>query len=228
MKKKFYLIGKEEQRLTDTTFHISFEDNDVLELSFIPKEKDHADDGVLIHDYHLIELEDGIFQVIFPHEGNTYIIDLNLYTKNAFRICSDEYKTGSLSYTSAGNRPITNQEKAVDFWLRFFDKHDETAIDDYLSDPYIQHNPTVKDGIKAFYDEFHERFKTDMKECTTKIKHVSSRGDLVFIHNILKRSPEVRGHAAVDIFRFENGRIVEHWDVIQKMPESSVNEHPMF
>mgnify|MGYP006967442130 CR=1 FL=1 len=44
----------------------------------------------------------------------------------------------------------------MDFWLRFFDKHDETAIDDYLSDPYIQHNPTVKDGVKAFYDEFHE------------------------------------------------------------------------
>ena len=116
----------------------------------------------------------------------------------------------------------------MDFWLRFFDKHDETAIDDYLSDPNIQHNPTIKDGIKAFYDEFHEHFKTDTKECTTEIKRVSSRGDLVFIHNILKRSPEVRGHAAVDIFRFENGRIVEHWDVIQKMPESSVNEHPMF
>ena len=157
MKKKFYLIDKEEQRLTDTTFRISFEDNDALELSFIPKEKDHADDGVFIHDHHLIELEDGIFQAIFPYEGNTYIIDLNLYAKNAFRICSDECKTGSLSYTSTGNRPITNQEKAVDFWLRFFDRHDETAINDYLSDPYIQHNPTVKDGVKAFYDEFHEQ-----------------------------------------------------------------------
>ena len=67
-----------------------------------------------------------------------------------------------------------------------------------------------------------------MKECTTIVKKVVARDNLVFIHNILKRSPMVKGHAAVDIFRFENGKIVEHWDVIQPMPEVSKNNHPMF
>ena len=62
----------------------------------------------------------------------------------------------------------------------------------------------------------------------TRIKSIHSSGDLVYIHNLVKSNLEDKGSAAIDIFRFENGKIVEHWDVIQPMPESSANDHPMF
>lgn len=67
-----------------------------------------------------------------------------------------------------------------------------------------------------------------MKNCCTEIKHIVSENDLVMIHNILKKSPEEKGHAAVDIFRLQNGKIVEHWDVIQRIPDTSKNKQPMF
>jgi predicted SnoaL-like aldol condensation-catalyzing enzyme len=53
-------------------------------------------------------------------------------------------------------------------------------------------------------------------------------GDLVVTHNLLKTSPADRGSAAADFFRLEDGKLVEHWDVIQPVPESAANEHPMF
>jgi predicted SnoaL-like aldol condensation-catalyzing enzyme len=47
-------------------------------------------------------------------------------------------------------------------------------------------------------------------------------------HSLLKTSTEDRGTAAADIFRFEEGKVVEHWDVLQPVPESAANDHPMF
>ena len=203
------------------------------------QEENVQDDCVAIENCQISKVEDGLFQLVFVYQDvvTTGIIDLCNHTivftsivkkgayefvntKGSFHLITEDYHEDKSC--------ITNADIAVDFWLRFFDQHDETAIDEYLEEPYLQHNPTVADGVKAFRDAFHDRFFTDMKECHTEVKRVVSRGDLVFIHNILKRNPSVKGHAAVDIFRVVNGKIVEHWDVIQKMPETSVNEHPMF
>jgi predicted SnoaL-like aldol condensation-catalyzing enzyme len=60
------------------------------------------------------------------------------------------------------------------------------------------------------------------------IKRVVAEGDLVVMHSLFKTSPEDRGTAAADFFRLEDGRIVEHWDVLQLVPESAANDHPMF
>ena len=184
---------------------------------------------MVIDNYQLLPIEDGIYQLVFVHKASVYTVIIDLMEKEVVvtSIVNHEIvkQVGTICLDSVF---MTNAEKAVDFWIRFFNDHDETAIDDYLAEPYLQHNPTVADGVEAFRNEFHPRFKGDMKDSSTIVKRVVSRKDLVFIHNILKRNPLVKGHAAVDIFRFENGKIVEHWDVIQKMPEISKNDHPMF
>jgi predicted SnoaL-like aldol condensation-catalyzing enzyme len=60
------------------------------------------------------------------------------------------------------------------------------------------------------------------------IKRAVAEGDLVVTHRLLKTSTEDRGTAAADIFRLEEGKVVEHWDVLQPVPESAANDHPMF
>jgi len=60
------------------------------------------------------------------------------------------------------------------------------------------------------------------------IKRAIAEGALVVTHSLLKTSLEDRGSAVADIFRLEDGKVVEHWDVVQPVPESAANDHPMF
>ena len=65
------------------------------------------------------------------------------------------------------------------------------------------------------------------REINAKNRFIAD-GDLVAVHSHLRLSPETRGTAVVDIFRLENGKIVEHWDALQRVPESSANSNTMF
>ena len=65
-------------------------------------------------------------------------------------------------------------------------------------------------------------------QMSLNIKRAVAEGDLVVTHSLLKTSTEDRGTAAADIFRLEEGKVVEHWDVLQPVPESAANDHPMF
>ena len=60
------------------------------------------------------------------------------------------------------------------------------------------------------------------------IKRVVAEGDIVVTHGLIKTSPDDPGTVAADFFRLEDGKIVEHWDVLQPFPETSANDHPMF
>lgn len=244
------LFSSTVNSLTGKRAKVIWEDGNKNILLFLSQNERHSavcdelnDACEVIEHCQLIDIEDGLFHLVYVHNGKMVsgIMDLHRHSLKLTCAAMDDsmknhdgfsQKSGSFHLVTDLDQPnnvlITNEEKALDFWIRYFDLHDESAIDDYLTEPYIQHNPNVADGVEAFRNEFHNRFSTDMRECTTIVKRVSSRDDLVFIHNILKRSTSVKGHAAVDIFRFENGKIVEHWDVIQPMPETSKNDHPMF
>ena len=65
-------------------------------------------------------------------------------------------------------------------------------------------------------------------ELRVDIKRAIAEDDLVMTHSLLKTSPDDRGTAAADIFRLEDGKIVEHWDVLQPVPETAANDNTMF
>jgi predicted SnoaL-like aldol condensation-catalyzing enzyme len=66
-------------------------------------------------------------------------------------------------------------------------------------------------------------------DASVDIRSVWAEGDRVITHSLLKfSSDDERGTVAVDIFRLEDGKVVEHWDVLQPFPEESANPHPMF
>jgi predicted SnoaL-like aldol condensation-catalyzing enzyme len=122
-----------------------------------------------------------------------------------------------------------NKQNVIGFYTTAFnEKKPEEAVERYIGSEYIQHNPQAPDGPDAFI-QFVTAFTGQFPELTVEIKRAIAEGDLVMTHGLLKTSPDDRGTAAADIFRLdENGKIVEHWDVLQPMPETSANDHPMF
>jgi predicted SnoaL-like aldol condensation-catalyzing enzyme len=120
-----------------------------------------------------------------------------------------------------------NKKIVVDFYEKALNQKDYEAAAQYFGPRYIQHNPNVPngpDGLKVLVTLLKEKFPNARSE----IKRVIAEGDLVVLHVHAVREPGQRGTAIVDIFRVENGKIVEHWDVIQAVPEKAANENTMF
>ena len=123
--------------------------------------------------------------------------------------------------------PEANKKIVVEFYEKALNQKDFDAAVKYMGPRYIQHNPTAPDGpegLKRLVTMLKEKFPNSHNE----IKHVFADGDYVVLHVHSVREPGQRGRAIVDIFRLENGRIVEHWDVIQDVPEKSANDNTMF
>jgi predicted SnoaL-like aldol condensation-catalyzing enzyme len=126
------------------------------------------------------------------------------------------------------DRTAKNIEIVTSFYnLAFRDHKIEEAFARYGGDKYIQHNPLITDGKEAVIKFFNGYFKVH-PQAKNQIKRVIAAGDLVVLHVHSKDDPTVRGRAIVDIFRVENGKIVEHWDVIQSIPEKAANNNTMF
>lgn len=108
-----------------------------------------------------------------------------------------------------------------------FNKKDFDTAMSYLSDPYIQHNPKAPDGIAAARMGM-EMLAKAFPDRRVEFKRVLVDGDLVAVHSHSINAPGDLGQAVVDIFRFENGKIVEHWDVHEDVPETAANDNTMF
>ena len=122
----------------------------------------------------------------------------------------------------------SNKKTVRDFYELAFNQHKPTeAAQKYIGARYVQHNPHVPNGAEAFYGYFEGFFKEHPKS-RVEIKRVLADGDLVVLHLHAITDEHDRGRAIVDIFRVENGKIVEHWDVIQDVPENSANTNTMF
>jgi predicted SnoaL-like aldol condensation-catalyzing enzyme len=120
-----------------------------------------------------------------------------------------------------------NKRAVIEFYDLAINKKDFAAASKYLGPRYIQHNPTAPDGAEGLKG-FIEFLRAKFPELKSEIKPAWVDGDYVILHVHSVREPGTRGRAIVDIFRLENGKIVEHWDVIQDIPEKAANANGMF
>jgi predicted SnoaL-like aldol condensation-catalyzing enzyme len=97
----------------------------------------------------------------------------------------------------------------------------------YVAPGYIQHNPIAADGRDTAIAAL-EPYFASQPNAVREVQRIIVDGNLAVVHMRVRANPEDRGFAIVDILRLENGMIVEHWDVIQAVPEHAANAHPMF
>jgi predicted SnoaL-like aldol condensation-catalyzing enzyme len=120
-----------------------------------------------------------------------------------------------------------NREVVLDFYEAGVNRRDFAAAFRHLGDRYIQHNPTAADGPEGFRELF-TFIGTEYPKFRVEIKRVFVEGDMVAVHVRSFDGPTPNGEAGVDIFRLEGGKIVEHWDVIQPIPDSIPHGNTMF
>ncbi len=121
-----------------------------------------------------------------------------------------------------------NKKLVLDFYSMIFDKHEpKKAFDKYVSPDYIQHDPNIPNGTEPDIAFLTEKFKNN-PQSTNEVVRAAASGDIVFLQVHSRLNPGDRGRAIVDIFRVKDGMIVEHWDVIQPVPEHTLNGNSMF
>lgn len=111
--------------------------------------------------------------------------------------------------------------------MAFFEHKPVEAVMEYVSADVIEHDPTTVNGRQGILDYFKKRdwSKSEMQD---KIYREIVQGDMVVVHHHIMDHPGDTGMAAVDIFRVKDGLIVEHWDVLQRVPEQPANKLSMF
>ena len=120
-----------------------------------------------------------------------------------------------------------NKKTVAALYDAVLNQKDFDAASKYLGSRYTQHNPGAADGpegLKGFIAFLKDKFPGNHSE----IKRIFADGDYVIVHVHAVREPGTRGNAIVDIFKLENGKVVEHWDVIQPIPEKAANDNGMF
>jgi predicted SnoaL-like aldol condensation-catalyzing enzyme len=124
--------------------------------------------------------------------------------------------------------PEQNKTTVREFYdLAFNQRQPEAAVARYLGSSYRQHNPMAGDGPGPFIG-FVKWITGENPGLRFDFKRLIAEGDLVVVHSHLQPSENARGTAVMDIFRLENGKIVEHWDVLQEVPDKAQNQNTMF
>lgn len=130
-------------------------------------------------------------------------------------------------YASNDRQAEINKQNVMAFYDEAINRKDFEAASKYLGSSYTQHNPMAADGalgLKNYIKFLHDQYPNAKSE----IKKVFVDGDYVILHVHSILEPGSRGRAIFDLFKLENGKIVEHWDTIQDIPEKSANQNGMF
>jgi len=134
---------------------------------------------------------------------------------------------GNSAAVAGSAQEEANRTAVLAFYEKGLNQKDADAALAYVGDRYVQHNPNAADGpegFRKFIGFLREKFPNSRSE----IKRSFVDGDYVILHVHSVREPGTRGRAIVDIFKLENGKIVEHWDVVQEVPENPANGNTMF
>lgn len=134
---------------------------------------------------------------------------------------------GSPAAADDAAKLAANKKTVLEFYEAGLNRKDFDAAAKFFGSRYVQHNPAAPDGIegfKAFLSFLREKFPDSRSE----IKRSFAEGDYVILHVHSVREKGSRGRAIVDIFKLEDGKIVEHWDVVQEIPEKAANSNGMF
>ncbi|MFD1551862.1 hypothetical protein DNU06_01810 [Putridiphycobacter roseus] len=120
-----------------------------------------------------------------------------------------------------------NKENAIAFYKTAFLGNPKMAIENYVGNEYIQHNPEVENGKQGFIDYF-EKMQREYPVKSITFTRCIAEGDLVSLHTH-QIWPDNDEYVTMDFFRFDNtGKICEHWDAIQQIPKSSKNPNTMY
>lgn len=120
-----------------------------------------------------------------------------------------------------------NKKNAIAFYQTAYLGNPREAVEKYVGDQYIQHNPLVDDGKEAFIDYFMQ-MQLEYPQKSIRFIRTVAEDDLVALHTH-QVWPGNDEYVTMDFFRFdENGKIVEHWDSIQQIPEATANGNTMY
>ncbi|MFC4113262.1 ester cyclase [Nonomuraea zeae] len=120
-----------------------------------------------------------------------------------------------------------NKKAVMEFYETAFNRKDADAVTALVGDPYIQHNPQIGDGVAGLQARLRQ-LASAFPDLRVQVKRMVAEGDYVSAHVHAVRVPGQRGVAIMDVFRLEDGKLVEHWDVMQDIPEQSQNPNGMF
>jgi predicted SnoaL-like aldol condensation-catalyzing enzyme len=136
-----------------------------------------------------------------------------------------------LARASDASEPDLNKKTVVEFSENAFNNKDFEAAKAYFGPQFIDHDPAASgDGIKDIegFKRFLGFLRNKFPQSRFEIKRIVAEGDTVIVHSHGVREPGTRGRAIVDIYRLDQGKIVEHWDVVQDIPENPPNPHAFF
>ncbi len=119
-----------------------------------------------------------------------------------------------------------NKQRAMAFYKMAYEGNPKEAVARYVSETYLQHNPHVPDGTEGFIAYF-ERMQAEFPNKFIRFVRCIAEGDLVALHTH-QVWPEEE-YVTMDFFRFDpEGKICEHWDSIQRIPDHSENDNTMY
>ncbi|MCL6273598.1 nuclear transport factor 2 family protein [Muricauda sp. 2012CJ35-5] len=120
-----------------------------------------------------------------------------------------------------------NKKNAIAFYKTAYLGNPQLAVEKYVGNEYIQHNPDVADGTQGFIRYF-ERMQTEYPQKSIEFVRCIAEGNLVALHTH-QTWPGNDEYVTMDFFRFDaNGKICEHWDAIQQVPKKSANPNTMY
>ncbi|MEV4073716.1 ester cyclase [Nonomuraea fuscirosea] len=121
----------------------------------------------------------------------------------------------------------SNKQTVLDFYEAAFNEKDFDTVAELVGDDYTQHNPQIADGPDGLQARL-RHLKETFPALRVEVRRLLAEDDYVVGHVYAVREPGQRGTAIMDIFRLEDGKLIEHWDVMQEIPAEALNPNGMF